>query len=163
MRIATLASASVAIAVAATLFDPIPAEAATQRRVVRKAQNTTVVKPRTLQRHVKKSHVAKLKVEKKTLKVEKKLITKTPAVGTGSAAAFAKKGGTQLKLGRLPINTAVASTTLRAGRVSLPKNFKPKLTLAHDRKRSSSIAWRRSCSGTGRRRSSGSRSPASAI
>jgi len=130
MRIGILASASAAIAVAVTLFDATPADAATQRRVVRKAQSTTVVKPRTLQRHVKKQHVTKLKVEKKTLKVEKKIITKTPLVGTGSAAAFAKKGGPQLKFKGLPITPAVASTSLRAGRLGLPQNLKPKFTLA---------------------------------
>jgi hypothetical protein len=126
MRIAILAAAPVAIAVAVTLFDPTPAEAA-QRRVVRKTQSTTVIKrsvqPRTL-RHVKTHHAPKLKVEKK-------VITKTPLIGTGSAAAFAKKGGSQLNLGRLPITTAVAGTALRAGRVGLPQNVKPKLTLTH--------------------------------
>jgi hypothetical protein len=52
-------------------------------------------------------------------------------MGTGSAAAFAKKGGSQLNLGRLPIHTAVAGTALRAGRVGLPQNLRPKLTLTH--------------------------------
>jgi hypothetical protein len=140
MRIAILASASTAIAVALALFDSTPAEAARNRSVtVRRAPAATVVKPRTLQRQVKTRHVPKVKIEKKIvtktplkLKTDKKIITKTPLVGTGSAAAFVKKGGPQLKLKGLPITKAVASTPMRAGRVSLPtkKDFKPKLALA---------------------------------
>ena len=125
MRIAILASASAAIAVAVTLFDPTPAEAAVQRRVVRKVQSTTVrnVQPRTLQR-IKVHHVPKLRVEKKTF-------TKTPLMGTGSAAAFANKGNPQLMLRGLPIHKVVAGNTLHVGRVGLPQNLRPKLTLTH--------------------------------
>jgi len=139
MRIAILASASTAIALALALFDSTPAEAAKNRSVtVRRAPAATVVKPRTLQRHVKTRHVPKVKIEKKIvtktplkLKTDKKILTKTPLVGTGAAAGFVKKGGPQLKLKGLPITKAVASTPMRVGRVSLPmkKDFKPKLTL----------------------------------
>lgn len=137
MRIAILASASTAIALALGLFDSTPAEAAKNRSVtVRRAPAATVVKPRTLQRQVKTRHVPKVKIEKKIvtktpLKLDKKVMTKTPLVGTGGAAAFVKKGGPQLNLKSLPLTKAVASTPMRVGRVSLPmkKDFKPKLTL----------------------------------
>ena len=127
MRTAILAAASTAIAVTLTLFDPTPAEAAKGRHVaVRKAPARAVVrqsvKPQTL-RHAKKHYTPKLKVEKK-------ILTKTPLVGTGSAAAFAKKSGPQLKFKGLPITPAIASTSLRVGRLGLPQNVKPKLTLA---------------------------------
>ena len=124
MRIAILAAASTAIAVTLALFDPTPAEAAKSRHVaVRKAPARAVVrqtvKPQTLRR-AKVHHSPKLKVEKK-------IITKTPLVGTGSAAAFAKKGGPQLKFKGLPITPAIASTSLRVGRLGLPQNVKPKV------------------------------------
>ena len=127
MRIAILAAASTAFVVTLALFDATPAEAAKGRHVaVRKAPARAVVrhsvKPQTL-RHTKTHHSPKLKFEKK-------IITKTPLVGTGSAAAFAKKSGPQLKFKGLPITPAVASTSLRAGRVGLPQNLKPKFTLA---------------------------------
>jgi len=80
------------------------------------------VKPQTLRR-AKVHHSPRLKVEKK-------IITKTPLAGTGSAAAFAKKGGPQLKFKGLPITPAVASTSLRVGRLGMPQNLKPKFTLA---------------------------------
>ena len=127
MRSAILASASAAIAVAVTLFDPTPAEAAVQHKVVRKVQRTTVtnrnVQPRTLQRHVKQLHVPKL-------------ITKTPLINKDSSSAFVKKGGSQVTLGRgnlqnLPIHKAVVGDAIHRGRVTLPQNLRPKLTLTH--------------------------------
>jgi hypothetical protein len=127
MRTAILAAASAAAALTLTLFDSTPAEAAKSRHVVvRKAPARAVVrqsvKPQTL-RHAKKHHSPKLNVEKK-------IITKTPLVGTGSAAAFVKKSGPQLKFKGLPITPTIASTSLRAGRLAMPQNVKPKLTLA---------------------------------
>jgi hypothetical protein len=126
MRIAILAAASTAAALTLTLFDSTPAEAKNRHVAVRKAPARAVVrqsvKPQTL-RHAKKHYTPKLKVEKK-------IITKTPLVGTGSAAAFAKKSGPQLKFKGLPITPAIESTSLRVGRLGLPQNIKPKLTLA---------------------------------
>src|SRR5262245_50018073 len=112
MRTAILAAASAAAALTLALFDSTPAEAAKSRHVVvRKAQPRALVrqsvKPQTL-RHAKKHHSPKL---------ERKIISKTPLVGTGSAAAFAKKSGPQLKFKGLPITPAIASTSLRAGRL----------------------------------------------
>lgn len=130
MRIAILASASLAFAVAAALFDPAPADAAAQRKVTtRKVIRAPVVKrqlvaPRTL-RHVKKTP---------TLKVEKKLITKTPLINKDTGVALMRKGGPYVRfgkadIGKLPISKAVAGTATLRGRVGLPKNVQPKLSL----------------------------------
>ena len=122
MRIAILASASAAIAVAVTLFDPTPAKRRSAESCVRlRAQRSSsgACSPHSAASR-QKPHVRSSR-SRRSVKVEKKLITKTPLIGTGSAAAFAKKGDPQLKLGRLPISTAVAGTALRAGRVGLPR------------------------------------------
>ena len=127
MWIAILASASAAIALRPTLFDPSACRSG--NAAPSRAQGSE----HDGQTNRKTAHAASCQevTTRRRLKVEKKIITKTPLIGTGSAAAFAKKGGTQLKFKGLPITPAVASTSLRAGRLGAAAEcFKPKLTLA---------------------------------
>ena len=135
MRIAILASASTAIALTLALFDSTPAEAAKNRTSRSEGRPPATVRP-GVATSVKTQTLRKSRSRRRChnppkLKVEKKIITKTPLVGTGSAAAFAKKGGPQLKFKGLPFTQAVASTSMRVGRVGLPTELE---TQTHARK-----------------------------
>lgn len=133
MNVANLVSAVTAVAVALTLFDVSPAEAAPRRGVtVRKVQPRVVHKaPRVTKAPRVLKATPKITKVPKTFKATPS-ITKSPLT-KGGPTAFVKKGppARPLNLRTLPRHKAVASGKLLSGRVALPKNLKPKLSLAH--------------------------------
>ena len=173
MRTLGIASVSVAALMALVVLDAKPADArggggrsfsashtSTSARTVAHTSNKTFVKTvnkpsqtlrrATVHREPRLKHVAK---------IDKKI------VGTGTSSAMLHKSGLgtgKLAFAKLPVVKAAAGNAHLVGRLNMPKNFKPKLTLAHAPKATSSCVLRRSCSGTGRRRSSGWRWRASA-
>jgi hypothetical protein len=124
MKMTTLASAAAAVVVALTLFDMTPVEAAVQRRAVsvRKVQRAP---SRSVQPRV--HHV-----QPRTLKTTPK-ITKLP-ITKGTTSTLMKKGALDagtLNLHSLPLRKVSAGSKFVSGRVAVPKNLAPKLTLAH--------------------------------
>ena len=136
MKTTMVVSAVTAAVVALTLFDATPTEAAVQRRAVTVRKMPT----RTVQPRVHKPAVKR--VTKGTSNIVKKRATPT-IVKKGTPATFVKKGsppsfvkkatigkGT-LNLRRLPLHKAAAGNALLKGRLGVPQNIKPKLTLTH--------------------------------
>jgi len=135
MKATMVVSAAAAAVVALTLFDTTPSDAAPRNRgaTVRKAPSVRSVQPRVQQKPRYN------KVTKVPLKTRK--ITKIPK-GTGGAA-FVKKGKSgnfvkkatigkgALNLRRLPLHKAAAGNALLKGRLGVPQNIRPKLTLTH--------------------------------
>jgi hypothetical protein len=135
MKTTMAVSAAVAAAVALTLFDATPTDAAVKNRavVVRKVPSRTV-QPRTLSKPV-----AKITKTPSTTFVKKG--TSTTFVKKGTSSAFVKKGTSStfvkktsigpgtLNLRSLPKHKAAVGNQFLKGRVAVPQNFKPKLTL----------------------------------
>jgi hypothetical protein len=126
-------SAVAAAVVALTLFDATPTEAAVQRRAVtvRKAPSVRSTQPR-----IHKPIGSAKKVTKGTSStfVKKKGTSSTLLKKKGTSSSFVKKstiGTGTLNLRRLPLHKAAAGNALLKGRLALPQNFKPKLTLTH--------------------------------
>jgi hypothetical protein len=134
-----LASASMAAALALTMVDATPADAAQRKFMVRKVQKLSVAKPATRQshvlRHMKRTQkLQKLKVTKPlVVKKDTKLVTTKPLIRKDLSKVLVKGGGSHLKLGKagkLPVFKPVAASAALKGRVGVPmQNFKPKLTL----------------------------------
>lgn len=144
MRIAILASASMAAVMTVTMLESTPADAAERKFVVRKVQKKAlVVKTTPKQSHVvrhmrrvQKHSVAKPLITKKQLTTTKLIKTKPlPLLKKGTTPVFVKKGGPDIKLGKvnvgkLPVFKPVAASAALKARVGVPmQNFKPKLTL----------------------------------
>jgi len=126
-------SAVVAAVVALTLFDATPSDAA--------------VKGRSVSRSVQRapSRAAQPRVHKPAGNANKfvKKGPSTPLVKKGASTTFVKKGtspnfvkkstiGTgTLNLRRLPVQKAAVGSAFLKGRMVVPKNMKPKLTLTH--------------------------------
>src|SRR5690349_8563707 len=116
MKTTMLVSAALAAAVALTLFDATPADAAVQRRAVtvRKVPSRSV-QPR---------------VHKPAGKITKG--TSTTFVKKGTSSTFVKKttiGTGTLNLRSLPLHKAAPGNQFLKGRLALPQNIKPKLTV----------------------------------
>ena len=144
MRTFSVASVSVAALMAMALFDAKPAEArgggksfsashtagsgsslvrSSNRSFVKlatKTSKTNLALRRTVVHHEPRiKHLAK--IDKSVLK-------------TGSSSGFVSKSGLgsgKLSFGKLPLHNAVAGNAHLVGRLNVPKNFKPKLTLIH--------------------------------
>src|SRR5262245_56972708 len=124
MRTTIVVSAVAAAVVALTFCDAVPTEAASKggRAVaVRKVPSRTV-QPRVLHKPTIKSTTRSTYVKKGTARSIKK----------GTATTFVKKstiGPGTLNLRSLPRHKAVAGSALLKGRLAVPQNVKPKLTL----------------------------------
>jgi hypothetical protein len=145
MRVASLLTAAAAVAAALTLFDASPIEAAPRQGFsARKAPPVRRAQPRVAPRSPKvlkatpkitKTPKVLKTTPKVTTKVPKTLkatpqITKTPLT-KGSPSAFMQKVPPRpLNLKTLPLHKAAAGNKLMAGKLTVPKNIKPKLTLA---------------------------------
>jgi hypothetical protein len=146
MRMRILASASIAAALAVTMVDATPADAAERRLTVRKVQKLSVAKP-AKQSHVLRHMKRVQKVDKKPLALKKdapklkvmtkkdtpKLVVTKPLLKKGNSPLLVQGSGSHLKLGKagkLPVFKPVAATTALKARVGVPmQNFKPKMTL----------------------------------
>ena len=132
MRTTMVVSAAVAAVVALTLFDAAPTQAAVQRRAVtvRKVQR---VPSRTVQPRIHKPTGNANKITKGTSTFVKKGTSST-FVKKGTSSAFVKKstiGTGTLNLRRLPVHKAAVGNQFLKGRVVVPQNIRPKLTLTH--------------------------------
>ncbi len=145
MRTLGIASVSVAALMALVVLDAKPADArgggggggrsfsashtSTSARTVAHTSNKTFVKTfnkpsqtlrrATVHREPRLKHVAK---------IDKKI------VGTGTSSTMLHKSGLgtgKLAFAKLPVVKAAAGNAHLVGRLNMPKNFKPKLTLAH--------------------------------
>src|SRR5262249_42748717 len=120
MRTTIVVSAAVAAVVGLMLFDAAPAEAKGGRFVASKVPSRTV-QPR-MHKPTFRSTTRSTYVKKGTARSFKK----------GTATSFVKKstiGSGKLNLRSLPRQKAVASSALMKGRLVVPQNVKPKLTL----------------------------------
>ena len=151
MKIFSVASVSVAAIMAMALFDAKPAEARkgssfSGSRASMSGRSFARPSSRSFVKSVTKKSTASLSLRRKVVhkprikhvaKVDRALRKK------GSASAFVKKGSTSalvkkgtlssanLSFKKLPLHKAAAGNAHRVGRLGLPKNVKPKLTLAH--------------------------------
>lgn len=147
MRMGILASASIAAALAVTMVDATPADAAERKLMVRKVEKLSVAKAPAKQSHVLRHMKRVQKVDKKPLVLKKdtpklkvltkkdtpKLVVTKPLLKKGNAPVLVHGGGSHMKLGKagkLPVFKPVAASGALKARVSVPmQNFKPKLTL----------------------------------
>jgi hypothetical protein len=121
MRTTIVVSAAVAAVVGLMLFDAAPAEAARAGRFVASKVPSRSVQPR-MHKPTYRSTTRSTFVKKGTARSLKK----------GTATSFVKKstiGSGRLNLRSLPRQKAVASSALLKGRLVVPHNVKPKLTL----------------------------------
>src|SRR5437867_1446664 len=130
MRTTMVVSAAVAAVVALTLFDATPTEAAVQRRsvTVRKAPSVRSVQPRV---HRSTGSANKF-VKKGTSHNFVKKGTSSNFVKKSTSTNFVKKstiGTGTLNLRRLPVHKVAAGNALLKGRLGVPQNIRPKLTL----------------------------------
>ena len=138
MKIFTIASVSVAALTAVALFDAKPADArgggmhfsgshssvTTRSFSANKTFVKSTIKPSNTLRRTVVHHEPRIK---HVAKIDKKVL------GTGSSS-FVRKGtlgSGKLSFAKLPLHKAVAGNAHLVGRLNVPKNFKPKLTLAH--------------------------------
>jgi len=131
MRIAKLVSACAASAMALALFDATVAEAASNRSFAARSVSRTLVAKRQVNRQ---PTVLKKKVVTKKIATTPKLVKKAPSklIAKGPTHKFVAKNGLKLgkaKLANLPVHKAVVGNTLFKGRLGVPQNVKPKLTL----------------------------------
>ncbi len=140
MKVSKLVSACAASAFVLALFDATAAEAGMRRSFSTNSGARMMVAKRQVQPRVQ---VKKVPVLKKNL-AAKKIITKTPVtkkLATKAPAKLVAKNGmpkfvakNHLKLGKakikgLPVFKPVQTTKVLKGRLALPQNIKPKLTL----------------------------------
>jgi len=124
MRTTIVVSAVAAAVVALTFCDAVPTEAAGKggRAVAVRKVPSRAVQPRVLHKPTIRSTSHRTYVKKGTAKSFKK----------GTATTFVKKstiGSGTLNLRSLPRHKAVAGSALLQGRLAVPQNLKPKLTL----------------------------------
>jgi len=121
MRTTIVVSAAVAAVVGLMLFDAAPAEAAKGGRFVASKVPSRSVQPR-MHKHTFRSTTRSTFVKKGTARSFKK----------GTTTSFVKKstiGSGRLNLRSLPRQKAVASSAFMKGRLAVPQNVRPKLTL----------------------------------
>jgi hypothetical protein len=120
-----LTSAAAAVVLGLTLFDAAPIDAAPKRQlIVRKAKKGAPKRITKAPRTITKAPATHKHPPKATAKAPFK----------GPAARFAKKttiGKGALNLRSLPVHKKVAGTKLLSGRLAVPKQIKPKLSLVH--------------------------------
>jgi hypothetical protein len=124
MRTTIVVSAMAAAVVALTFFDATPTEAASRggRAISVRRVPSHAVQPRAAHRPITRSTTRSTYVKKGTGRTFTK----------GAATTFVKKstiGPGTLNLRSLPRQKSVASTALLQGRLAVPQNLKPKLTL----------------------------------
>ena len=123
MKATIVVSAVVAALMACTLIDATSTEAAPRKSVfVRKAPSVRSVQPR-VHKQLGNAH--------RTLSRKN---TSHTFVKKGTSTGFAKKtriGTGTLNLRRLPLHKAAAGNALLKGRLAVPQNIRPKLTLTH--------------------------------
>ena len=143
MRILGITAVSVAALMAMTLFDAKPAEArgkggsfsasrssVSTRSIVRSSNKTfvkSVAKSSTAKLTQRRAVVLKPRI-KHVAKIDKKVL------GTGTSSSLLRKttlGSGKLALSKLPVVKASTGNARLVGRLTVPKNFKPKLMLAH--------------------------------
>ena len=138
MRTTMVVSAVAAAVVALTLFDATPTDAAVKgRSFTRSVQRapSRAVKPRahrSVGNKVTKSTSTFVKKGSSQNFVKKS--TSTNFVKKGTTSNFVKKstiGTGTLNLRRLPVHKAAVGNQFLKGRVAIPQNIKPKLTLTH--------------------------------
>ena len=132
MRTTMLVSAAAAAVVALTLFDATPADAADQGPSVT-TRSVQRAPSRSVQTRTHKSVGSANKVSKGTSNFVKKN-TSTNFVKKGTASNFVGKskiGTGALNLRSLPLHKAAAGNALLKGRLAVPQNIRPKLTLTH--------------------------------
>ena len=125
MKTTMLVSATLAATVALTLFDATPADAAVQRRAV----TVRKVPSRSVQPRV---HKPTAKITKGTSTTFVKKGTSSAFIKKGTSSTFVKKttiGTGTLNLRSLPLHKAAPGNQFLKGRLALPQNIKPKLTL----------------------------------
>jgi hypothetical protein len=126
MKTTMLVSAVLATAVALTLFDATPADAAVQRRAV----TVRKVPSRSVQPRVQHKHTGK--ITKGTSSTFVKKGTSSAFIKKGTSSTFVKKttiGTGTLNLRSLPLHKAAPGNAFLKGRLALPQNIKPKLTV----------------------------------
>ena len=126
MKTTMLVSAALATAVALTLFDATPADAAVQRRAV----TVRKVPSRSVQPRVQHKHTGK--ITKGTSSTFVKKGTSSAFIKKGTSSTFVKKttiGTGTLNLRSLPLHKAAPGNAFLKGRLALPQNIKPKLTV----------------------------------
>src|SRR4029079_4589960 len=138
MRTTMVVSAVAAAVVALTLFDATPTDAAVKgRSFTRSVQRapSRAVQPRahrSVGNKVTKSTSTFVKKGSSQNFVKKS--TSTNFVKKGTTSNFVKKstiGTGTLNLRRLPVHKAAVGNQFLKGRVAIPQNIKPKLTLTH--------------------------------
>ena len=117
---------------ALTLFDATPTDAAVKRRAVtvRKVPSVRSVQPRV----PAQNQTGVPKITKGTSSTFVKKGTSSTFVKKGTSSTFVKKttiGTGTLNLRSLPLHKAAAGNALLKGRVGVPQNIRPKLTLTH--------------------------------
>jgi len=144
MRTFSIASVSVAALMAMALFDAKPAEA---RKGASFSASRSTVSTRSFTRSSNKTFVKSVTKTSKMLKVTKTLprvVHHKPRIKVakidkvllkkGSTSAFLKKSplsSAKLNFKKLPLHKAAVGNAHLVGRLTVPKNFKPKLMLAH--------------------------------
>ena len=121
MKTTMLVSAALAAAVALTLFDATPADAAVQRRAV----TVRKVPSRSVQPRV---HKPAGKITKGTSTTFVKKGTSSAFIKKGTSSTFVKKttiGTGTLNLRSLPLHKAAPGNAFLKGRLALPQNIKP--------------------------------------
>ena len=140
MRTFSVASVSVAALMAMALFDAKPAEArgrgmsfsAPRASVTTRSSNKTFVKSVTKTTKpnltLRRAVVHREPRIKHVAKIDKSLLKK------GTTSAFVQKStlsSAKLNFAKLPVHKTAIGNAHLVGRLAVPKNFKPKLTLAH--------------------------------
>ena len=138
MRTSMMISAAAAAVVAITLFDTTPTDAAPRNNTFRamKAPAVRHVRPRITHKPLGKisKNPSATFSKKGTRSSFVKKGTSGNVLKKGTAHTFVKKakiGGGTLNLRRLPTHKAASGTGLLKGRLLVPQNIKPKLTLTH--------------------------------
>jgi len=92
--------------------------------------NKTFVKRATIRKPnntLRRAVVHTPRIKHVTKKIDKKVL----GTGTSTLARKSTLGANKLNFAKLPLHKAAAGNTHLVGRLSVPKNFKPKLALAH--------------------------------
>ncbi len=142
MRTTMVVSAVVAAVVALTLFDATPSDAAVKGRSVSRSVQRAPSRAAQPRIHKPAGNANKF-VKKGPSTTFVKKGPSTPLVKKGASTTFVKKGtspnfvkkstigaGT-LNLRRLPVQEAAVGSGFLKGRMAVPHNMKPKLTLTH--------------------------------
>src|SRR6185436_2744663 len=128
--------------VALTLFDATPSDAAVKGRSVSRSVQRAPSRAAQPRVHKPAGNANKF-VKKGPSTTFSKKGPSTPLVKKGASTTFVKKGTSSnfvkkstigagtLNLRRLPVQKAAAGNALLKGRMAVPQNIKPKLTLTH--------------------------------